>query len=252
MITSPPYWKLRNYDHPCQLGMEKTPEDYINSLAGVFNLIKPVLKPEGSLWINLGDQYRNKNLMGFPWLLIYKLKEQGWILRNSCIWYKPNAMPASVKDRLNQDYEYIFHLVKNKSYYYNLDSVRLPHNTQKAAKLTRRISQNRLPFSQNPVRQPGHPQSKAFHPMGKNPGSIFCIPTFRNGKDHPASYPPQLCRLPILTCCPEGGIVLDPFAGSGSSLKMAQMLGRKFIGIELNRDYAEHTSKRLERQASPR
>lgn len=244
VITSPPYWKLRDYNHPCQMGMEKTPEDYIDNLAGVFNLIKRVLKPEGSLWINIGDQYRKKHLMGLPWLLILKLKEQGWILRNACIWCKPNPLPVSVKDRLNQDYEYLFHLVKNRSYYYDLDSVRLPHTTT-GKRSAGKATGSRLPFSQNPVRQPGHPQSKAFHPLGKNPGSLICLPSFRYGKNHPASYPPQLCRVPILTSCPPEGIVLDPFAGSGSSLKMAKNLGRKFIGIEVNRDYAEHAAKKL-------
>lgn len=245
VITSPPYWKLRDYGHPCQLGMEKTPEDYIDSLAGVFNLIKPVLKSNGSLWINMGDQYRNKNLMGLPWLLILKLKEHGWILRNTCIWYKPNAMPVSVKDRLNQDYENLFHLVKNRSYYYNLNSVRLPHTSKNGKRATGSVKESSLPFSQNPVRHPGHPQSKAFHPLGKNPGSLLCIPTFRSGRDHPASFPPQLCKVPILTSCPPGGIVLDPFAGAGSSLKMAKNLGRQFIGIELNGDYAEMAAARL-------
>ena len=245
MITSPPYWKLRDYNHPCQMGMEKTPEDYIDSLAGFFCMIKAVLKPEGSLWINMGDQYRNKNMMGLPWLLILKLKEQGWILRNACIWYKPNAMPVSVKDRLNQDYEYLFHLVKSKSYYYNLDSVRLPHSSKNEKRTKGAVTNSRLPFSQNPVRHPGHPKSKAFHPLGKNPGSLLCIPTFRNGRNHPASFPLQLCKVPILTSCPQGGIVMDPFVGAGSSLKMAKNLGRKFIGIELNRDYAEIASRRL-------
>lgn len=245
VITSPPYWKLRDYGNPSQLGMEKTPEDYIDSLAGVFHMIKSVLKPKGSLWINMGDQYRKKDMMCLPWLLILRLKEQGWILRNSCIWHKPNSMPVSVKDRLNQNYEFLFHLVKSRNYRYDLNAVRLPHTSAVRKITTGHITESKLPFSQNPARQTGHPQSKAFHPLGKNPGSLICLPAFKNGKDHPASYPPQLCEIPIRTSCPPEGIVMDPFAGSGSSLIMAKNLGRKFIGIELNEEYAKQASRRL-------
>ena len=241
------------------MGQEKTPEEYIESLAGVFKLVKKILKPEGSLWINMGDRYLKKDLMGLPWKLVLKLKEQGWILRNSCIWYKPNAMPVSVKDRLNQDYEFLFHLVKNRSYYYNLDNVRIPHITKFKRDYTQKKtvpafpslnsnssrlhSSKMLPVQKkhNPKRQPGHPHSNAYHPLGKNPGSLVVAVTSRNGKGHPASFPPLLCRTPILTTCPPGGIVLDPFAGIGSSLLMAKRLGRNFTGIELNPLYANNT-----------
>jgi len=246
-ITSPPYWQLRDYNHPQQLGRENTLEEYLQNLSDVFEMIREIIKKQGSLWIVIGDRYHKKNLLGVPWKLILRLKEKGWILRNACIWHKPNAMPVSVKDRLNQNFEYLFHLVKSHSYYYSLDEVRSPHKT------IRKYNDNNLrndiihgrkhriqsPYSQNPQRQPNHPGSRAFHPLGKNPGAMISVPASRSGKHHPATFPPEICRVPILSSCPPGGLVLDPFAGLGNSLREARKLGRNFIGIELNSDYAK-------------
>jgi len=245
VLTSPPYWKLRDYKHKDQIGWEENPEEYIENLSGVFREIRRILKPTGSLWINMSDQYKDKSLLCLPWKLILKLKSGGWILRNTCIWHKPNAMPASVKDRLNQNYELLFHLVKNKKYYYNLDEVRIPHLTeekfQKSAKNRQKnleqFSVSRETFSHNPKRQPGHPDSHAFHPKGKNPGAIISIPTNHTGGIHSATYPAELCKIPILTSCPPDGIVLDPFCGIGTTLISAEKLGRKFVGIDIKPIY---------------
>jgi site-specific DNA-methyltransferase (adenine-specific) len=249
VITSPPYWKLRDYGHPDQIGREKTSGEYLETLSGVFRLVNRVLKPEGSLWINIADQYHNKELMGLPWRLILKLKEDGWILRNTLIWHKTNPIPASVKNRLNQDYEYLFHLVRSPDYYYNLDAVRIPHKTAELFRKRQSIKRSREKpekndsmlrrFRHNPCRQPGHPQSKAFHPLGKNPGCVITLPAKRSGEKHPATFPGELCRIPILATCPPEGIILDPFAGTGSALMMAKKLGRKFTGIELNGEYTD-------------
>ncbi|MCE1245979.1 MAG: site-specific DNA-methyltransferase [Firmicutes bacterium] len=243
VMTSPPYWQLRDYGNSLQIGREETISEYIGNLAAVFHLVKRVLKDSGSLWVNMADQYIRKDLSAIPWRLIFTLKEQGWILRNTLIWHKTNPVPASVKDRLNQDYEYLFHLTKKPDYYYDLDSVRIPHRTESrfSNKITtpdgKKGQKPQGRYSHNPKRQPGHPDSRAFHPLGKNPGCIITIPPKRSGNRHPASYPEELCRIPILTTCPPGGIVLDPFSGTGSTLKMAAKLGRNYTGIELNENY---------------
>lgn len=243
VITSPPYWKLRDYKCPGQLGREDTPEEYLESLAGVFDQVKRVLKPGGSLWINLGDRYHHKDLLGLPWRLVLELKRRGWILRNACIWHKPNAMPVSVKDRLNHNYENLFHLVKSRDYYYDLTPVRVPHKTRDLFNNPSRRRRKRkgktgvLSWSQNPKRQPGCPGSRAFHPLGKNPGAFFSITAARSREGHPATFPAGLCRLPILASCPKGGIVLDPFCGTGTALREASSLDRNFIGIERNPDW---------------
>lgn len=253
VLTSPPYWKLRDYHHENQIGWEKNEDEYLENLSSVFRHIHRILKPTGSLWINMADRYENKSLLCLPWRFILNLKSYGWILRNTCIWHKPNAMPVSVKDRLNQDYEFLFHLVKRKKYYYNLDEVRVPHLTRKrymknakiAQKNPEKINVSRETYCQNPKRQPGHPDSHAFHPNGKNPGAIISIPTNHTGGIHPATYPEELCRIPILTSCPPGGIVLDPFSGIGTTLISAKKLGRRYVGIEINPVYAEKARERL-------
>ncbi|MCD4785378.1 MAG: site-specific DNA-methyltransferase [Candidatus Eremiobacteraeota bacterium] len=253
VLTSPPYWKLRDYHHENQIGWEKNADEYIENLSKVFQQIHRILKPTGSLWINMSDQYENKSLLCLPWRLMLNLKSKGWILRNTCIWHKPNAMPASVKDRLNQNYEFLFHLVKSRKYYYNLNEVRTPHLTRKRfmdnAKITKRNLEiknvSRETFHQNPKRQPGHPDSHAFHPNGKNPGAIISIPTNHTAGIHPATYPEELCRIPILASSPPGGIVLDPFSGIGTTLFTAKKLGRRYVGIEKNAQYVQNSICKL-------
>lgn len=117
VVTSPPYWGLRHYsdnDNPFEIGREKTAEEYINNLVAVFSAIKPLLKDDGALWLNLGDSYKDKELVGIPWRVAIALQKDGWILRNDVIWHKQNAMPSSVKDRLTVDHEYMFFLQKRK------------------------------------------------------------------------------------------------------------------------------------------
>ena len=127
VMTSPPYWNLRDYDHADQLGLEPESEQYVQNMAAVFDEVKRVLRPDGSLWLNLGDTYENKDLQQIPARVAIELQNRGWILRNRVTWAKPNPMPQSVKDRLNDTTEAVFHFVKNKSYWYELDAIREDH-----------------------------------------------------------------------------------------------------------------------------
>ena len=131
IITSPPYFGHRNYseNHPDEIGREENFDDYINNLVQTFDILRPKLCETGLLWLNLGDTYREKKLLGIPWRVALVLQEHGWILRSDIIWYKPNAMPSSVKDRPTVDHEYVFMFSKNGDYYYNADAIREPHVT---------------------------------------------------------------------------------------------------------------------------
>jgi site-specific DNA-methyltransferase (adenine-specific) len=129
IITSPPYYMQRDYEASTQIGNEKSPVEYLQNLRVVFTECYRVLKEDGTLWLNLGDKYQDGNLLGIPWQVAFSLKEEGWILRSDIIWYKPNAMPASVKNRPTTDHEYLFLFTKSNDYYYDIDAIREPHTT---------------------------------------------------------------------------------------------------------------------------
>jgi len=386
-MCSPPYWSLRDYGIEGQLGLEASLEEYVRKLASYFHELKRVLKKTGSFYLNLGDTYVNKNLQMIPVRVAVDLQKDGWILRNDVIWYKPNHMPASVKDRLTNTYEHLFHFVKTKKYYFNLDCIRIPHKTCPSSTFWKREpkrcdSENFVKASvkdmQNEVRRKTDSrlyrydtkfdrksqiynllQNTAYarkvlgkahdtamnHPLGKNPGDTFALSAERaielnrargklrsngsvaghyldlsdaskhyadSGKNpgdvflnvelkkykgivglrqdknlggkvglaeyrdicrkngiaeghelgqnpgdfwevkpkpfkgaHFAVYPEALCIRPILSSCPPAGIVLDPFAGSGTTIKVAVELGRNAIGIELNKNYLQIIADRV-------
>jgi site-specific DNA-methyltransferase (cytosine-N4-specific) len=272
-LTSPPYWGLRDYGHGGQYGLEKTPEEYIDKMISVFHEVKRVLKKEGTLWLNIGDTYfsktdasspfpsrpaqKDKYVMGdyrfsgmkekclcmIPERLAWSLIQDGWILRNKIVWYKPNGMPSSVTDRFSNKWEYIFLFSKSQKYYFDLDAVReatiSPPGTSSSDKgfvsnVTEHSSLRRL--NQDTVRQ--------WHPLGKNPGDVFKIPTQPFPEAHFAVFPPKLCEKPIKAGCPEGGIVLDPFCGAGTTLYMAQEMKRNYIGIDINQEFIKMSDKR--------
>jgi len=346
-----------------QLGLEPTFQLYLDHMLIVCAEIKRVLKKTGSFWLNMGDTYackpagnkvnyrwqhghkpeknldkarvrydktnlgiQAKCLMGIPWRLVLRLiDEQGWILRNAIIWHKPNAMPSSVKDRCSNSYEFLFHLVKAKKYYYDLDAIR---ETQKKSKLCSskygRLSENNKFSSQEGNRSVAKgtkwsPKQREYNPAGKNPGDVWTIPTQPRPEAHFATFPDKLCIKPILATCPQeickkcgkarvritntkyipqskksdkekyksmavlgaaerdfqapqgmkygranairntigwtdcgcnagwdSGVLLDPFAGRGTSLIMAKKLGRHYIGYELKREYADMAERELE------
>ena len=245
-MTSPPYWNLRDYDHADQLGREETADEYVSNIADVMDGVKRVLRPDGSLWLNLGDTYDDKDLQQIPARVALELQERGWILRNRVTWAKPNPMPQSVKDRLNDTTEAVFHFVKNKEYWYDLDAIREPHETSTEARqvggagATEGIREGKG----KRVRE-GRDYQTACHPDGKNPGDVFEVTVKPFPDAHFAVYPPELCEKPIKAACPSDGIVLDPFAGAGTTLLKAKDLGRRFIGIELNPEYADMARARI-------
>src|SRR5579885_1278516 len=217
-ITSPPYWGQRKYEGESALGNEPRWQEYVTHLMSIFRHLKRVLKPDGSFWLNIGDTYVKKNLMGIPWRVALALQDDGWILRNAVVWDKMKGSPDNAKDKLRNVHEELFHFVLQPTYYYDVDAIR---------------------------NEPGKP----YYRDGTKPGDRWhIIPEDQWRKDgHYAVFPLDLCELPIKATCPVGGIVLDPFAGTGTALVEAVMLGRRGIGIDSSRSYLSEAEKRLAR-----
>ena len=257
VMTSPPYWNLRDYGVDGQLGREETAGAFVQNLADVFDEVKRVLRPDGSLWLNLGDTYDDKDLQQIPARVALELQDRGWILRNRVTWAKPNPMPQSVKDRLNDTTEAVFHFVKNREYYYDLDAIREPHaksTRKRMGKGYRNASQkNKRTEGDSPgghhrgggVHSPGVGYDELLNEDGKNPGDVFNTSVRPFPEAHFAVYPPELCEKPIKATCPPDGVVLDPFAGAGTTLLKAKELGRQYVGIELNPEYADMARARI-------
>lgn len=283
VVTSPPYWTLRDYGVKKQIGLESTVEEYLEKILAVFSEIKRILKPSGTCWVNFGDTYSNKTKVGdknklqnnlsdtaincsvipklktvlnvppkslclVPSRFALKMIEQGWILRNEIIWHKPNAMPQSVNDRFTVDFEKIYFFVKQKKYYFSqqFEPLKNPYE------LKRRYSN---PFDRHKYRiMSGRNQEnleaikqrqQEILKKGRKKRCVWTIGTGASNGNHFAVYPPNLIKTPIRAGCPEGGIVLDPFIGSGTTAVVAQMLGRKYIGIEINSEYVSIAKTRL-------
>ena len=215
VMTSPPYWNLRDYDHADQLGLEPESEQYVQNMADVFDEVKRVLRPDGSLWLNLGDTYENKDLQQIPARVALELQNRGWILRNRVTWAKPNPMPHSVKDRLNDTTEAVFHFVKNREYWYDLDAIREPHAESTAQRIEsnpinvneqgHKRSKDNAPGNNDKsggLNEPGKNYADNMNPAGKNPGDVFEVTTKPFPKAHFAVYPPELCEKPIKATCP--------------------------------------------------
>ncbi|MEM3370310.1 MAG: site-specific DNA-methyltransferase [Candidatus Woesearchaeota archaeon] len=371
IVTSPPYWRQRDYGIDGQIGNEKTPEEYINKMLEVADELKRVLTDDGAYFLNIGDKYVGKNLQMIPFRLAIEMQKRGWAIRNVLIWRKTNAMPSSIKDRFSNVYEPIFLFVKKPDgyltpeYYFDLDSVRIPHKTNGGTinvtttqlpltlsieeyekwknknnngkgyngkfKNTNKINLGASPgarlsvFGEFYSRQrknkidsnleleiikfireyrkrkgistkeidkifgykdtAGHwfridrggrclPKPEDWfklkeilgikedkydkimteehyvlqtvkpHELGKNPGDVWDFPTGKLQDSHFAIFPEELPRRAIMACCPKEGVVLDPFVGSGTTLKVAKELNRKSIGIELQKDYLKIIEKR--------
>ena len=283
VITSPPYWGgLRDYKEDAQLGWEPTLDQYISKIINITNELKRVLKPTGTMFWNHGDCYKNKCFSLQNYQIALRMVEQGWLLRNILVWHKPNHMPSSVKDRFTPSYEPIFFFVKTPTYYFDLDSIRLPHKTDfRKFKLKDEMrSKTLINPNETGARLPPEPgEPNAFHSLGKNPGDIltkhdeavnrtnrsyldslhekayseagknpgdyFQISTTPCPDAHFAVFPEGLVKPFIDVGCPKEGLVLDPFAGSGTVLKVSKDLGRNAIGIELNKDYCDIIRKRV-------
>jgi DNA modification methylase len=240
-ITSPPYYGLRDYGVDGQIGLEETPEEYVQKLVAVFREVRRVLKDDGTLWLNLGDTYaasrsyqvtdnkhkdvgnkighsvppglKQKDLIGIPWMVAFALRADGWYLRQDIIWHKPNPMPESVKDRCTKAHEYVFLLSKKQRYYFDADAI-----------------------AEDTVC--GNSGCK-LHTEKRNKRSVWTVNTAPCKEAHFATFPKKLIEPMILAGCPKGGVVLDPFIGSGTTGMVSVSLQRKYIGIELNKKYCE-------------
>jgi site-specific DNA-methyltransferase (adenine-specific) len=253
IVTSPPYYLQRDYSTSVQIGNEDTIEQYIENLRKVFAQCHRILKTSGTFWLNLGDKYKNGELLGLPWRVALSLKEDGWILRSDIIWHKPNAMPSSVKNRPTTDHEYVFLFVKDKDYYYYADAIREPHITF-SPKSRMKGGRNHL-GKKNGTPEKGKNEGnsnlhdgrwdQAFHPKGRNRRTVWEIPLSKFRDVHFAVFPEKLVELCILAGSPSDGLVLDPFIGSGTTAVVAQRLGRKYLGVDSNSKYCEMAKGRL-------
>lgn len=259
VMTSPPYWGLRDYGAQGQIGLEGMAA-YVERLAEVFREARRALKPTGSFYLNLGDTYSQKRLAGIPWRVALRLMEDGWILRNHLVWHKPNGAPHSAKDRFSSKHEDLFFFVKQERYHFDLNAVREPYKAS-TIKRIKRILEAGTAF--DPARHKNDATGSRRHQspyqimintarryektgiLGKNPGSVWSVPTSGFRGAHFATYPESLCKRPILASCPPGGVVLDPFSGSGTTGLAALRLGRSFLGCDLNPAYVEMANNRL-------
>ena len=320
-VTSPPYYGLRDYGVEGQLGLEATPEQYVQKLGNIFDEVKRVLKDDGVLWLNLGDTYygsgqgwgdtkttnkahngsrqrrkpewnsinlKPKDLIGIPWITALELRSRGWYLRQDIIWHKPNPMPESVTDRCTKAHEYIFLLSKSARYYYDADAIKQPVVDATVLRLAQQLEKqkgsDRVPGKTNgnmkavgPGRKPrpdddrggnqvsgrgipamaidgkgvnGH--SGYFDSCGNligegmaNKKSVWVVPTMPFSAAHFATFPEDLIVPMIKAGCPEGGTVLDPFMGAGTTALVAYKLNRNYIGSEINPGYCKIAEKRL-------
>lgn len=254
VVTSPPYYQQRDYEGEAdQIGLEGSPPEYVERLVAIFRQCRRVLKDSGSLWLVIGDKYDNGELLGMPWRVALALVDDGWNLRSDCIWHKPNAMPSSTKSRPTLDHEYIFFFTKSKSYYYNADAIREPHVTFTPQS---RMRGGRGHFG----RRGGTPEAgknggdnnlhngrwdQAFHPLGRNKRTVWSIPLSKFRGAHFAVFPERLVQNCILAGCPEGGLVLDPFLGSGTTAVVAKKLGRRYLGIDCAEEYCALAKERI-------
>lgn len=242
-VTSPPYWNLRDYNHPAQIGAEESPEQYVENLVEVFRGVRRVLRDDGTLWLNVGDGYarnggtgncgpnavvgitrkliqrrnckvpdcwglKDRDLMGLPWRVAFALQADGWILRSRITWVKRSAMPESVRNRPTNSTEEIFLFSKSPSYFYDHNGVR--------------------------------------EESGANLRNFWLLSSDGKGKGHPAAFPRELARRCILLGSREGDAVLDPFGGSGTTGEVAQKLGRSAVLIELNPEYSEISNQKIQ------
>lgn len=258
-VTSPPYFNLRDYSVSEQIGTETTPKQYIERLVDVFHNLHRVLKDDGTLWLNIADTYASKNydgikrkeLIGIPWTLAFALRADGWYLRQDIIWHKPNAMPESVKDRCGRGHEYLFLLTKSDKYYFDYKAIREPLSPATVNDLKHRKNMHNKGGKKGTFGAEARPdlyRSRAEYVSAdglRNKRSVWTINTSCYSGSHFAVFPEKLVELCILAGCPEGGTVIDVFAGSCTTGVVAKRLNRHFIGIELNPEYCEMGRARL-------
>lgn len=242
VVTSPPYYKLRDYGHDGQYGNEPTVEDYVSNMVAVFREARRVLAQDGTLWLNLGDSYgKGKQMLGVPWRVALGMQSDGWVLRNDIVWNKPNAMPEPVQDRLNARHEHIFLFAKSLRYHFDLDPIRVPLVRPEAVAEgivfggSNKRQQGRVGAS---MRRTGSTY-KAGAGKGKNPGDVWQISTRKFPAAHFATFPRDIPERAIMSGCKPGGTVLDIFHGSGTTGMVALELGHPYVGIDVSAEYLD-------------
>lgn len=288
VVTSPPYYGLRDYGCDGQVGLEDTPEDYIQRLVDIFHEVKRCLKPEGTLWLNLGDSYcgtgskspqhqdpknksgllkqveskttklpgyKQKDLIGIPWMAAFALRADGWYLRQDIIWAKPNPMPEPIKDRCTKSHEYIFLLTKSAKYYFNYEAIQedaitdenRPAGVVRNRKFGYDSKQNKNPEAymmtgtnrQSEVTEDDMPTGK------RNKRDVWQVAPKPSTEAHYAMYPEELVKYCVEAGCPVGGVVFDPFMGSGTTAAVAKKFDRHYYGTELNPKFYEIAARRV-------
>lgn len=307
-VTSPPYFGLRDYGVDGQMGLEPTPDEFVAGMVEVFREVRRALRDDGTLWLNIGDSYsgggrggnpgdsphqkqrtnagsisvrnvkrspyKDKDLIGIPWLLAFALRADGWYLRQDIIWSKPNPMPESVRDRCTKAHEYLFLLSKGPRYHFDQDAILEPLSPASVERLGQNImaqrGSERVPGKTNGTMKAvgrasgdvytaqafAHPQSEPRGPASnfgifekRNKRSVWEVSTQPFSEAHFATFPPALIEPCILAGCPVGGTVLDPFGGAGTAGLVADRHQRDAILIELNPEYAALAERRIRKEA---
>ena len=280
-VTSPPYFGLRDYGHPGQIGLEKTPEEYIAAMVEVFRCVRDVLADDGTLWLNIGDSYgAGKQLLGIPWLLAFALRADGYYLRQDIIWHKPNPMPESVRDRCTKAHEYVFLMSKSERYFFDSEAIKEPAVTKenrpagivrdrvfeydsKQAELRKQRSKRDTFKRDNSKREQPIPcqdygthrpdrEESSYNTETRNRRSVWTVATRPYKGAHFATFPPALIEPCILAGSRPGDIVLDPFMGSGTTAAVSVQHGRHYLGCELNPLYGDLQRERIDAVSASR
>ncbi|UQT02560.1 site-specific DNA-methyltransferase [Serratia phage vB_SmaM-ChibiTotoro] len=240
VVTSPPYYGLRDYGINGQIGLENSHDEYIKKMVAVFKEVRRVLRDDGTLWLNIGDSYgKGKQLLGIPWRLAFALQDDGWILRQDIIWHKPNPMPESVRDRCTKAHEYIFLLSKSPKYFYDAEAIKTPVKQDWGT----RNRANGKYHNDGTGLTPHSGLEKSYQTANKR--SVWSVTAKPFKGAHFATFPPELIEPCILAGCPVGGVVLDPFGGSGTTAGVAVSHGRNAIICELNPEYINLVDDRV-------
>lgn len=298
VVTSPPYWGLRDYGVDGQIGLEATLEDWLEQMVGLMEECKRVLRPDGTAWVNIGDGYcaapnsghgweksgltkpngrerkiqiaqqasmsahrdfgplKPKDMIGAPWRLAFALRAAGWWLRQDIIWHKPNPMPESIGDRCTKSHEYIFLLSKSERYYYDADAVAEAASPNTHARVKMPDGWDTGAGAHGNFHREGRERAKgSFHASTtalvdkRNKRSVWTVATQPFKESHFATFPPALIEPCILAGCPQGGTVLDPFGGAGTTGLVADRLQRSAILVEINPEYAAMARRRIDGDA---
>lgn len=271
VVTSPPYFQLRDYRHPKQLGHEPDVHTWVANLVEVFEHLRRILKPTGTAWLNLADTYsrhqrqgtRRKSLLFGPERLLLALAAHGWIVRNKIVWAKTNPMPHSVRDRLSPTWEYMYLLTKAETgYWFDLDAIRIPHQTRRTGPTRAATWTGSYGGTHNGITRLKR-EGRVGHPLGKNPGDVWRLAKAAHRGQHSATYPEPLIEIPIRAGCPPTvcarcsrptcshsnaerlpGLVLDPFIGTGTTAHVAARMNRDWLGVDITDQHFTPPSQR--------